>query len=252
MNSAQVISDQFIVSGDDKWHRLSGLVLLLPHGYEGGGPEHSSARLERWLASCAADNLQVVNATTPAQIFHLLRRQVLRPWRKPLVVMSPKSLLRHPDATSALEELSVGTFRRVLPDVELTAGRLDGPGVTRVLFCSGKIYYELAKARATLGRKDVAIARVEQLAPTPFAEIDAVLRSFPNAKEVVWVQEEPLNQGAFGHLRTELERHRTLRLPLRVVARAPAASPATGSHKSHEVEQRRLHEAAFAPELPDL
>src|SRR6185503_11425356 len=157
-NAAQVIVDQFIASAEAKWNRLSGVVLLLPHGFEGAGPEHSSARVERFLAMAAEDNIQVVNPTTPAQLFHVLRRQVLRPWRKPLVVLTPKSLLRHPRVVSPLSELSEGGFQRIIPD-----SNFERSGVRRVLLCSGKIYYELEKYREQQGRKEVAILRVEQL-----------------------------------------------------------------------------------------
>src|SRR5262249_49686501 len=155
VNAAQVIIDQFIASAEDKWHRLSGLVLLLPHAFEGQGPEHSSARLERFLTLAAEDNIQVVNATTPGQYFHLLRRQVVRRWRKPLVVMTPKSLLRHPECVSPLEDLAVGRFQRVIGDGLVRVGN----ELSRILMCSGKIYYELAKRRAELKRRDVAIVR---------------------------------------------------------------------------------------------
>ncbi len=247
VNAAQVISDQFIVSGEDKWHRLSGLTLLLPHGYEGQGPEHSSARLERWLNQCAEDNIQVANCTTPAQIFHLLRRQVVRPYRKPLVVMSPKSLLRHPEATSTLDELATGTFRRVIPDALFAPGGQDPSKVSRVLLCTGKIYYELARERREHGRNDVAIVRVEQLYPTPLDAIAQALAPFAGAREIVWVQEEPRNQGARIHMYGELTRSGFLKSPLLHVSRPPSASPATGSHASHGLEQRQIHEAAFAP-----
>jgi len=246
-NAAQVITDQFIVSGEDKWHRLSGLTLLLPHGYEGQGPEHSSARLDRWLALCAEDNIQVANVTTPAQFFHMIRRQVLRPYRKPLVVMSPKSLLRHPEAVSTLEELALGSFQRVLGDPLFTSGEADPAGVRRVLLCTGKIYYELKHERESAGRRDVAIVRVEQLYPTPLAEIEAQLARFPNMTELVWVQEESRNHGAWLHMWSQLTQSGLLRVPLAHVTRPASASPATGSQASHKLEQRRLLEAAFAP-----
>jgi 2-oxoglutarate dehydrogenase E1 component len=246
-NAAQVIIDQFIASGEDKWHRLSGVTLLLPHGYEGQGPEHSSARLDRWLALCAEDNMQVANVTTPAQIFHLLRRQVVRPYRKPLVVMSPKSLLRNPEAVSSLEDLASGSFQRVMADPLFASGDNDPAQVGRVLLCTGKIYYELAAERAKAGRKDVAIVRVEQLYPTPLAEIEAQLARFPNMSELVWVQEESRNHGAWLHMWSQLTQSGILRVPLAHVTRPASASPATGSGSSHKLEQRRLLEAAFAP-----
>jgi len=248
-NAAQVIIDQFIVSGEDKWHRLSGLTLLLPHGWEGGGPEHSSARLDRWLALCADHNIQVVNTTTPAQFFHLLRRQVIRPYRKPLVVMSPKSLLRHPEATSDLDELTRGTFRRVLGDPAFEGK--DRGGVRRVILCTGKIYYELVAERRERQRDDVALIRVEQLYPTPLSEIEREIASYPNAREILWVQEEPANHGAWMHMWSQLTQSGILKLPFARVTRPAAASPATGSAASHRLEQRRLLEAAFAPiQLP--
>jgi len=244
-NAAQVIIDQFIVSGEDKWHRLSGLTLLLPHGWEGGGPEHSSARLDRWLSLCADHNIQVVNATTPAQFFHLLRRQVIRPYRKPLVVMAPKSLLRHPEATSDLDELTRGTFRRVLDD-PMFEGQ-DRSGVRRLLLCTGKIYYELVAERRERKREDVAIVRVEQLYPTPLGEIEKAIAGYPGLREVLWVQEEPANHGAWMHMWSQLTQSGILRVPFARVTRPAAASPATGSLASHRLEQRRLLEAAFAP-----
>jgi 2-oxoglutarate dehydrogenase E1 component len=244
-NAAQVIIDQFIVSGEDKWHRLSGLTLLLPHGWEGGGPEHSSARLDRWLSLCADHNIQVVNATTPAQFFHLLRRQVLRPYRKPLVVMSPKSLLRHPEATSNLDELTTGTFRRVLDDPKFEGRERDG--VRRLLLCTGKIYYELVAERGERERDDVAIVRVEQLYPTPLGEIEKTIARYPGLREVLWVQEEPANHGAWMHMWSQLTQSGILSVPFARVTRPAAASPATGSAASHRLEQRRLLEAAFAP-----
>jgi len=246
-NAAQVIIDQFIVSGEDKWHRLSGVTLFLPHGYEGQGPEHSSARLDRWLALCAEDNIQVTNVTTPAQIFHLLRRQVLRPYRKPLVVMSPKSLLRHPEAVSSIEELAEGRFHRVLGDPAFEDGGGDRARVKRVLLCTGKVFYELLAERRSLNRDDVAIVRVEQLYPTPLEEIDAQLARFPNMSELVWVQEESRNHGAWLHMWSQLTQSGLLRVPLAHVTRPASASPATGSSASHRLEQRRLLEAAFAP-----
>jgi 2-oxoglutarate dehydrogenase E1 component len=247
VNSAQVIIDQFIASGEDKWHRLSGVTMLLPHGWEGAGPEHSSARLDRWLGLCADDNIQVVNATTPAQFFHLLRRQVVRPYRKPLVVMSPKSLLRHPEATSTLEELAHGSFQRVIDDPAFAEGATSTAGVRRVILCTGKIYYELVAERREKKRDEIAIVRVEQLYPTPLAQIEQILSRYPDAQEVVWVQEEPANHGAWLHMWSNLSSSGILKVPLARVTRPAAASPATGSTSSHRLEQRRLLDAAFAP-----
>jgi 2-oxoglutarate dehydrogenase E1 component len=238
-NGAQVIIDQFLSSAEDKWNRLSGLVLLLPHGFEGQGPEHSSARLERFLSLSAEDNWQVVNLTTPAQYFHALRRQVVRRWRKPLVVMTPKSLLRHPEAVSGYEAFE-GTFQRVLGDETVDAAK-----VRRVLLCSGKVYYDLAKRRAERKIDDTAIVRVEQLYPYPHAEIAAELKKYPRAKKLVWVQEEPWNMGAWFFLRAHDAEHRTGGLPLECASRPESASPATGHPKAHEYEQRQLLDDAF-------
>ena len=240
VNTAQVVIDQFIASGEDKWRRLSGLVLLLPHGFEGAGPEHSSARLERFLTLAAEDNMQVVVPSTPAQMFHLLRRQVLRPWRKPLVVMTPKSLLRHPLAVSPLEDFAEGTaFRHVIED-----DAVDPEGVRRVLLCSGKVFYDLVAAREEAGRDDVAILRLEQLYPLRQAEVDAVLERYPAAAPVTWVQEEPENMGAWRFLRV-LWGERVAGRPFGGVTRPASASPATGSASSHRIEQAELLRSAL-------
>src|SRR5690606_25660884 len=199
-NGAQVVIDQFISSGEAKWNRLSGLVLLLPHGYEGQGPEHSSARLERYLQLCALDNMQVCVPTTPAQMFHLLRRQMKRDCRKPLVVMTPKSLLRHKLAVSSLDELARGAFQTVIPDT--TAKK--GAKVERVVACSGKVYYDLVEEAARRGIDNVAIVRVEQLYPFPRELLAAELAGYPAAKHVIWCQEEPQNQGAWYQIKHHL------------------------------------------------
>jgi 2-oxoglutarate dehydrogenase E1 component len=237
-NAAQVIIDQFIASAEDKWRRLSGLVMLLPHGFEGSGPEHSSARLERFLQLCAEDNMQVVYPTTPAQYFHLLRRQTLRPYRKPLVVMSPKSLLRHPKAVSDLAEFTDGRFRRVLPDPS------PPKKARRVLLCSGKIYYELVAEREEKGYDDIAIIRLEQLYPIPEAELKAALEPYGRKVPLVWVQEEPENMGAWRFLRihwgTEL-----FGRPFSGISRPASASPATGSASAHRIEQAEILRAAL-------
>jgi 2-oxoglutarate dehydrogenase E1 component len=240
-NVAQVIIDQFIVSAEDKWKRLSGLVLLLPHGFEGMGPEHSSARLERWLALAAEDNTQVVQPTTPAQHFHLLRRQALRKWRKPLIVLTPKSLLRHPQATSTLDECAHGRFHRVLGD-ELP-GRTKKVG--RVILCTGKLYYDLVRHRQDAGREDVAIVRLEQLYPLPKKSLLAALDPYPDGVSLVWAQEEPENMGAWRFVRVTLGERVFGRWPLSVVARDESASPATGSASSHRMEQQELIQKAF-------
>jgi len=244
VNAAQVIIDQFLSSAEDKWSRLSGLTLLLPHGFEGQGPEHSSARLERMLMLAAEDNMQIVNPTTPAQFFHVLRRQVLRPWRKPLIVLTPKSLLRHAEAVSSLDELASGRFRRVIPD-ESEAKNNGETKSDRVLLCSGKLYYELVKQRENLGREDVAILRVEQLYPLPEEELREALSFIPDGTPTYWVQEEPANMGAWWFLQLRLGPKLFDRLPFAGITRPESASPATGSKTSHKLEQERLLDRAF-------
>ena len=247
-NGAQVIIDQFITSGEAKWLRMSGLVMLLPHGYEGQGPEHSSARLERYLQACAEDNIQVLNCTTPANYFHALRRQLLRKFRKPLIIMTPKSLLRHKLATSTLADMGKGThFKRVIPETEKLAG---DDKVRRVILTSGKVYYDLFESRQAQKIDDVAIVRVEQYYPFPAREIKAELARYKNA-EVVWCQEEPENMGAWrfigsriGDLLDELGRSN---LRVRYVGRVEAASPAAGYLKIHDKEQKAVVEQALQP-----
>jgi 2-oxoglutarate dehydrogenase E1 component len=237
-NGAQVIIDQFIAAGESKWDRACGLVLLLPHGYEGSGAEHSSARIERFLSLCAGNNLLVCNPSTPAQLFHLLRRQVKLPFRKPLVVMTPKSLLRHPRCVSSLAELSGGGFREVLADA--------GPPqqVQTVLFCSGKIYYELLEQREKSGRVEVAIVRLEQLYPLRVDLLQQAVAAYQGVKEWRWVQEEPANMGAWSFLRPLLAE--LLGREPGYVGRPAAAAPAVGSHRLHKVEQERVIAEAFA------
>jgi 2-oxoglutarate dehydrogenase E1 component len=242
VNAAQVVIDQFICSAEDKWNRLSGLVMLLPHGFEGQGPEHSSARLERFLSLCAKDNMQVVQPTTPAQMFHCLRRQVLRVWRKPLVVMTPKSLLRHPGCVSSMDELVKGSFQRVIPDGSGTPAR----DIRRILLCTGKVAYELEKRRQELGRTDVAIVRVEQLYPLPRTALEAALAGLVPGTPAVWVQEEPENMGAWRFFRIHFGEKLFDKFPFSGVCRQSAASPATGSKKSHDMEQNELLAAAFS------
>jgi 2-oxoglutarate dehydrogenase E1 component len=239
-NAAQVIIDQFIISAEEKWRRLSGIVLLLPHGFEGMGPEHSHARLERFLAAAADDNLQVVNLSTPAQYFHCLRRQVLRPWRKPLVMMTPKSLLRHPQCVSPLEDCANGGFQRVIPDA-LPAGM----PVDRILLCSGKIYYELLAERERLGRQGVPIVRVEQLYPLPLDDLQNALAPYPDGTPVFWVQEEPENMGAWRFWWAHFGGRLFGRLPFAGRSRPASASPATGSYSSHKLEQQMLLAKTF-------
>ncbi len=240
-NTAQVIVDQFIASAEDKWNHLSGLTMLLPHGYEGAGPEHSSARPERFLLLAAQDNFQVVYPTTPAQMFHLMRRQVLRKWRKPLIVMSPKSLLRHIEVISSLDELATGTWQKIIPD---SHGR-SGKEISKVILCCGKIYYELDKAREERGANDVAILRVEELYPLSNDELMGALAPYADGTKIVWAQEEPENMGAWFHMDTSFWRVLTKRFEWSGVYRARSASPATGSAASHRKEQEMLINAAF-------
>ena len=242
-NVAQVIIDQFITSGEDKWSRLSGLVMLLPHGFEGQGPEHSSARLERFLTAAAEDNIQVCNLTTPAQIFHAFRRQVLRPIRKPLVLMSPKSLLRNPKATSTLSELSSGEFRRIIPD---SHDKVTPSKVKKIILTSGKVYYELAEERERRQAWDFALVRLEQYYPLKTGELIDVLSPYPKSVPVVWVQEEPKNMGAWAFLRLQYDEGLLDHRSLTCVSRPASASPATGSASAHRMEQERLLEEAFA------
>jgi len=244
-NSAQVIIDQFIASGEKKWSRASGLVMLLPHGYEGKGPEHSSARLERYLQLCAEDNLQVCNLSTPAQYFHALRRQIYRSFRKPLIVMSPKSLLRHPKCVSKLEDFVSGSFQPVIDDPAFAAGGRDPKATRRVLVCCGKVYYPLLEAREDSGFEDVAIVRLEQLHPFPFTELRDVLARYA-ANEVVWVQEEPWNMGAWSYVYDRITRVLPEGRSLRYTGRPESASPATGSYRLHEEEQALFVREAFA------
>jgi len=236
-NGAQIIIDQFIVAGEDKWNLLSGVVLLLPHGYEGQGPEHSSARIERFLQLAARDNIQVCQPSSAAQYFHLLRRQALRAWRKPLVVFTPKSMLRNPAASSSVEELTTGKFQMVRPD--------QGDGsATRVLLCSGKIGHELMIERAKRKDTSTAIVFVDQLYPFPETELAAEMDRYADAREFVWVQEEPGNMGAFTFMLPRLERLARGRSVLSV-KRSASASPATGSHGAHEMEQKTIIALAF-------
>jgi len=252
VNGAQVVIDQFISSGETKWQRVCGLTMLLPHGFEGQGPEHSSARLERFLQLCAEDNMQVITPTTPAQIFHALRRQAVRPIRKPLIVMSPKSLLRHKLATSTLDELANGKFETVLPEID--AQNTDA--ITRLVVCGGKVYYDLLEQRRALGLDHVAIVRVEQLYPLPEARLNAEIAKYSNLKEIVWTQEEPLNQGAWYYLAPEMYRlvseHATAAKLLRPVARPASAAPATGSAKLHVQQQQALIAGGLGVEVSQL
>ena len=238
-NGAQVIIDQFISAGEDKWNLPAGIVMLLPHGYEGQGPEHSSARLERFMQLAAEDNMQICQPSTAAQYFHMLRRQARRPWRKPLIVLTPKSMLRHPDASSSIEGFTKPRFLPLVPDVEIQKA-------SRILIASGKVGHELRAERRRRKDTSTAIFFLDQLYPMPRAEISAAIAAHPNAREIVWVQEEPGNMGAAGFVLPRLERiAKSAGLVLRSVKRSPSASPATGSAKAHELEQKTLLALAF-------
>jgi 2-oxoglutarate dehydrogenase E1 component len=240
VNGAQVIIDQFISSGEAKWGRYCGLTMFLPHGFEGQGPEHSSARLERFLQLCAENNMIVCVPSTPAQMFHMLRRQMRRDFRKPLVVMTPKSLLRHKLSVSALDDLAKGFFLNVIDEID----DLDPAGVRRVVFCSGKVYFDLLEARRSTEARDVAIVRVEQLYPFPADEYAEILKRYPNAKDVVWCQEEPQNQGAWFQIRHRLQEPLGQR-ELMYCGRGPSAAPATGIPQLHNQQQLGLVAAAL-------
>ncbi len=241
-NGAQIIVDQFLSSSEAKWQRMSGLTLFLPHGYEGQGPEHSSCRLERYLQLCAEDNIQVVNCTTPAQIFHLLRRQMKRDFRKPLIVPTPKSLLRHKLAVSSVRDLAEGKFREVIDELN----SLDPQRVARLLLCSGKVYYDLLAERARRRLTDTAIVRIEQLYPLPQDELSEVLRRYPRAQHVAWVQEEPRNMGAWWFMLEHCSSLLPPELTLRYIGREAQASPAVGSQKIHQQEQSAFIEQALS------
>jgi 2-oxoglutarate dehydrogenase E1 component len=241
-NGAQVVIDQFIASGEVKWGRVNGLVLMLPHGYEGQGPEHSSARLERFMQLCADTNMQVVQPTTASQIFHVLRRQMIRNLRKPLVIMTPKSLLRAKDACSPLSEFTKGGFQTVIPENK----ELDNKKVKRIVCCSGKVYYDLVKKREEKGADDVAILRVEQLYPFPHKAFGAEMKKYPNATEVAWCQDEPQNQGAWFFIQHNIREEMLEGQKLGYAGRAASASPAVGYAHLHQDQQKALLEAAFA------
>jgi 2-oxoglutarate dehydrogenase E1 component len=246
-NGAQVIIDQFISSGEAKWGRLSGLTLFLPHGYEGQGPEHSSARLERFLQLCAEYNIQVCVPSTPAQMFHMLRRQMVRALRKPLIIMTPKSLLRHPLSVSRLEELASGNFRNVIDEVD----DVKPSAVTRVVLCSGKVYFDLLKARREAKIDTVVIVRLEQLYPFPSEEYEAAIRKYSNAREIVWCQEEPQNQGSWYQIRHRLQAPLSVKDELLYAGRAGAAAPATGIAALHEQQQKNLVTTALQGTPPE-
>ena len=235
-NGAQVVIDQFITSGQTKWDRMCGLVMLLPHGYEGQGPEHSSARLERYLQLCAENNIQVVVPSTPAQCFHMLRRQLKRSFRKPLVVMSPKSLLRHRLAVNNLEDLTEGRFQEIIPEIDPH----DPAQITRVVACSGKVFYDLLEARRERKLAHVAIIRIEQLYPFPQAQYNQILNQYPNLADIAWCQEEPKNQGAWYESLHHLDRGLPRNLKIRYAGRPHSASPAVGYYSVHVEQQQQL------------
>ena len=241
-NGAQVVIDQFIAAGEAKWGRFCGLTMLLPHGYEGQGPEHSSARLERFLQLCAEYNIQVCVPSTPAQIFHLLRRQMIRGGRRPLIVMTPKSLLRHPEATSGLDELTGGRF---FPVIGETDKDINPKKADRLVFCSGKVYYDVRAARRERKIKDVAIARLEQLYPFPHKHVQAEIDRHPNVRTIVWCQEEPGNQGAWHRLQHYFRRHLSPEQNLAYALRPSAASPAVGYADLHKIQQQEVVDAAL-------
>ena len=240
-NGAQVIIDQFISSGEAKWGRLCGLTLFLPHGYEGQGPEHSSARLERFLQLSAENNIQVCVPSTPAQMFHMLRRQMIRRLRKPLIVMTPKSLLRHKLSVSALEDLTKGSFRNVIDEVD----DVNPAAVKRVVFCAGKVYFDLLESRRADGIRDIALVRIEQLYPFPTQEFAAVINKYKNAREIVWCQEEPQNQGSWYQIRHRLQEPLSSKDQLLYAGRAPAAAPAAGIMKLHTMQLKGFVDAAL-------
>lgn len=243
VNGAQVVIDQFIASGEVKWGRVNGLVMMLPHGYEGQGPEHSSARPERFMQLCADTNMQLVQPTTASQIFHLLRRQMIRSFRKPLVIFTPKSLLRNKDAASPMSEFTKGEFHSVLGE---QSSDLDAQKVHRVIMCSGKVYYDLVKARETKNSKDTAIIRVEQLYPFPHKSFAAELKKYPHVTELVWCQDEPQNQGAWFFIQHNILENMHDGQKLGYAGRPPSASPACGYAHLHQEQQKALVDAAFA------
>lgn len=240
-NGAQVVIDQFISSGEAKWGRQCGLTLFLPHGYEGQGPEHSSARLERFLQLCAEQNMQVCVPSTPAQFFHMIQRQMLRAYRKPLIVMTPKSLLRHKFSVSPITSLSDGQFELLIPDSDV----LDAAAVRRIVFCSGKVYYDLTEARQVHNVTDTALVRIEQLYPFPIEQYAAIISSYKNVRDIVWCQEEPRNQGAWYQIKHRLQEPLGDDRQLFYAGRNSSAAPASGVFKLHLQQQQALVEAAL-------
>jgi len=242
-NGAQVVIDQFIASGEVKWGRANGLVMMLPHGYEGQGPEHSSARLERFMQLCADTNMQVIQPTTAAQIFHVLRRQMIRQFRKPLILMTPKSLLRNKEAASPLSEFTKGGFQTVIGERDEA---IDAKEVTRLIMCSGKVYYDLVKQRAEKKIPDVAIIRLEQLYPFPHKALTTELKKYPKLEEVVWCQDEPQNQGAWFFVQHNILENMSAGMKLAYAGRPASASPACGYAHLHQEQQKSLLNTAFA------
>jgi 2-oxoglutarate dehydrogenase E1 component len=242
VNGAQVVIDQFISSGESKWGRSCGLTMMLPHGYEGQGPEHSSARIERFLQLCAENNMQVCQPTTPAQIFHVLRRQMIRPFRKPLMIMTPKSLLRNKEAVSSLQDLARGGFQTIIGE---TSTGLEAKAVRKIVICSGKVYYDLTGARRERELADVAILRVEQLYPFPHKALEAEMRKYPGVTQVVWCQDEPQNQGAWFFVQHHIQDALKEGQRLSYAGRPASASPAVGYYDKHYAQQKELLTAAL-------
>ena len=247
-NGAQVIIDQYIAASEDKWQQTCRLTMLLPHGYEGQGPEHSSARLERYLQLCAENNMQVCYPTTPAQYFHMLRRQVRQEIVRPLIVMTPKSLLRLPAASSTMDELETGGFQPVLDDTRIT-GR---ESVKRIVLCSGKVFYDLDAGREDADNLRVAVVRLEQFYPFPAARLKEIFASYPNAAQLFWTQEEPKNMGGWTFVESRLREIMPREMSLRYVGRAASASPATGSYAIHELEQKKIVEQALGEDDAEI
>ena len=240
-NGAQIIIDQFITSAEYKWRRMNGLVMLLPHGYEGQGPEHSSARMERFLQQCAENNIQVVNTTTPANQFHVLRRQLKHSFRKPLICFTPKKLLRYPSCVSTANDFASATFQEVIDDKTANS-----KSAKKVVFCTGKIFYDLIEAKEKSGTGDIAIIRLEQLYPFPIKQVNELLIKYKNAKDYCWVQEEPENMGAWAFIiRMFMKYTETQGIPLKYIGRSEGASPATGFAKSHAQQQQAIINKVF-------
>ena len=238
-NGAQIILDQFLSAAEDKWKCQNGLTLLLPHGYEGQGSEHSSGRMERYLIMCAEENMQVANITTPANYFHILRRQLHRTFTKPLIIFTPKSLLRHPQCVSSIDEMANGGFMELIDDSSAKA-----KNITSVIFCSGKFYYDLLEEKEDKGINDIALVRLEQLYPLPEKQIVDVLKKYKDAENIIWAQEEPENMGAWMHILSTLRD-----IPFQLVSRSASGSPATGSSKLHTIRHQQVVDKVFSYSL---